>query len=249
MINAIIVDDEQKSIDTLNAVIDTFTPNVNVLKTATQIQEAYTFINTHSPTILFLDIEMGAFSGFDLLELFDEINFHLIFVTAHEEFALKAIKFSALDYLVKPVNPKELKSAIKKVEEIGTRETVDKKVKQMLNNFSIHERDNHKITLATFDGFEFVEVFDILYCKADGSYTHFYLKNGQKITTSKNLKFYADILIDYGFYRNHSATLINLRYIKKYTKSDGGFIIMTDGSELSVSKSRKAGLLNSLSLN
>lgn len=249
MIQAVIIDDEQKSIDTLSKVIETFTPHVEVAYTTTHLQEGYTFINAHQPALVFLDIEMGGYSGFDLLELFDEINFHLIFVSAYEEFALKAIKFSALDYLLKPVNPAELKNAIKKVEQLGVRESEGRKVKQMLNNFLTNERGNHKITLATFDGFEFVEIDNILYCKADGSYTHFHLKNGQKITTSKNLKFYADILIEYGFYRNHSATLINLRFIKRYSKSDGGYLIMVDGSELSISKSRKAGLLETLSLN
>lgn len=248
MIKTILVDDEQESIDTLSTVINTFVDNVDIVGTATDVKTAYSLIKLHQPKLVFLDIEMGPESGFDLLEIFDEVNFHLIFVTAYEKFALKAIKFSALDYIIKPVNPKELKQAVKKVESLGLVENEGRKVKQMFNNFLTDKRDHHKITLPTFDGFEFIEISNILYCRADGSYSHFHLKDGQKLTTSKNLKFYSEILTEYAFYRIHSATLINLRYIKKFSKSVGGFVIMEDGSELSVSKSRKGGLLELLSL-
>ncbi|UTW64009.1 response regulator transcription factor [bacterium SCSIO 12741] len=248
MIKTVLVDDEQKSIDTLSKLIQSFTDNIDIVGTASDLNTAYSIITEQQPKLVFLDIDMGAYSGFDLLELFDEINFHVIFVTAHEKFALKAIKFSALDYIVKPVNPTELKQAVSKVENFNPLQQEGSKVKQMFTNFLTDQKEHHKITLPTFDGFEFVEVSTILYCRADGSYTHFHLQNGHKLTTSKNLKFYSEVLTDYGFYRCHSATLINLRYIKKFIKADGGFVIMEDDRELSVSKSRKGGLLELLSL-
>lgn len=248
MIKTILIDDEQESVDMLSTLINTSFHNIDIVGTATDVKTAYSLINLHQPKLVFLDIEMGSDSGFDLLEIFDDINFHLIFVTAYEEFALKAIKFSALDYIIKPVNPQELKLAVKKFESLGIVENEGRKVKQMFNNFLADKRSNHKITLPTFDGFEFIEVSNILYCQADGSYTHFHLKNGKKLTTSKNLKFYSEMLTEYDFYRIHSATLVNLSYIRKFSKSLGGFVIMEDGSELSVSKSRKGGLLELLSL-
>jgi two-component system LytT family response regulator len=249
MINAIIVDDEQDSIDTLKVLVDTFLDQVEIVGTATDINTAYTLIKKHEPELVFLDIEMGTDTGFDLLELFDDTNFHLVFVTAHEKFALRAIRFSALDYIVKPVSPQDLKRSVARLQRFGVPKDEVKKVKHMFTNLLTENRGHHRLSIPTLEGFEFVKIADILYCKADGSYSHIYLKNKEKLTTSKNLKYYAEILSEYGFYRIHSATLINLMYLKKFGKSVGGYVIMEDGSELSVSKSRKNGLLEVLSLN
>ena len=249
MIKAVIVDDEQDSIDILKALVNTFLDHVEIIGSATDIKTAYTLIKSHEPELVFLDIEMGSNTGFDLLELFDDTNFRLIFVTAHEKFALRAIRFSALDYIVKPVSPNDLKRAVDRLESAGAPKDQGKKVKQMFTNLLTENIGHHKLTLPTIDGFEFVKISEILYCKADGSYSHFYLTNKQKLTTSKNLKYYSEILTEHAFYRIHSATLINLMYLKKFSKSVGGYVIMEDGSELSVSKSRKNGLLEALSLN
>lgn len=248
MISTVIVDDEQESIDTLKGLVNTFLENVEIVGSATNIKAAYTLIKLHEPKLVFLDIEMGADTGFDLLELFDDTNFHLIFVTAHEKFALRAIRFSALDYIVKPVSPIDLKRAVARFEALGISTSESEKVKQMFTNLLTENKDHHKLTLPTFDGFEFIKISEILYCRADGSYSHFHLKGGQKLTTSKNLKYYSELLTEYTFYRIHSATLINLMCLRKFSKSVGGFVIMEDGSELSVSKSRRSGLLQVLSL-
>lgn len=249
MIKTIIVDDEQDSIDTLKGLVNAFLDHVKIVGTATTINTAYNLIKQHEPKLVFLDIEMGASTGFDLLELFDDTNFHLIFVTGHEKFALRAIRFSALDYLIKPVIPNDLKRAVAKVKTLGMPKNEGEKIKQMFTNLLMENRGHHKLTLPTFDGFEFVKIAEILYCKADGSYSHFHLKGGQKLTASKNLKYFSEILEEYAFFRIHSATLINLMYLKKFSKSIGGYVILEDGSELSVSKSRKNGLLEILSLN
>lgn len=249
MINAVIVDDEPDSIDTLRVLVNTFLDNVEIIGSATDIKTAYSLIQSHEPDLVFLDIEMGTDTGFDLLELLDNSNFHLIFVTAHEKFALKAIRFSALDYLIKPVSPQELKRSVARLQRFGEPKDDVKKVKHMFTNLLTENRGHHRLSIPTLDGFEFVKISDILYCKADGSYSHIYLKNGEKLTTSKNLKYYSEILEEYSFYRIHSATLINLMYLKKFGKSVGGYVIMEDGSELSVAKSRKNGLLEALSLN
>jgi two-component system LytT family response regulator len=189
---------------------------------------------------------MGQETGFELLEKFEEFDFHVVFITAHEEFALKAIKFSALDYLIKPVNLDELELTIHKI-----RKNLNKKqlnVKYMFDNFLTKNKSEHKITLATSDGFEFVKVDDIYHLKADGSYAHFFLKNQKKIVSSKNLKFFESILKEYGFYRIHNSTLVNLKYIAKLNRFAGGSVVMENGAEFSISKSRKDEFMKVLSL-
>ncbi|UTW62812.1 response regulator transcription factor [bacterium SCSIO 12741] len=244
MIKTILVDDEKKSLNILIRLIETHVENIDIIGSATDIDTARELIEESRPQLVFLDIEMGPRSGFDLLESMEEIDFHVIFVTAHEEFALKAIKISALDYLIKPVGIQELKGAVNKVEKQELNAQSGHKITQLVKNFYVESPDLRRITLPTSEGFEFVPIRDILYCRADGSYSHIFLKDGQKITTSKNLKFYSDILEDYAFYRIHNTSLINLRYIRKFGKSAGGYVIMEDGKELSVSKSKKPGLLD-----
>lgn len=247
-IRVFLVDDEQRAIEGLSNVLNTFFDNVSIAGFATDIQTAYNQITVRQPDLVFLDIEMGAESGFQLLEKFEEINFHVVFLTAHEEFALKAIKFSALDYLIKPAEVDDLREVIRKVQSSSKNNQSHLKVKHMIGNFLTQEKGEHKITVAVADGFEFVKVADILYLQADGSYSSFHLKSGKIVTTSKNLKFFESILEGYGFFRIHNSTLINLRYIKRMTKTGGGMVIMEDNQEFGISKSRKDEFMNLLSL-
>ena len=243
-----IVDDEVKARDTLRKVLTTFFTSVEVVGDSGQIDKAFEEINQTQPHLVFLDIEMGTESGFQLLEKFDQIPFHVAFVTAHEEFALKAIKFSALDYIIKPASISDLKTLLQKVEDnpIGQRD--NPKVRHLFTNFLLGDKSEHKITLATQEGFEFVKVGQILYLRADGSYTNIYLKDGQTLTSSKNLKFFESILEGYGFFRIHNSTLVNLKFIKRLGKSAGGFVVMEDEAEFSISKSRKEEFIALLSL-
>jgi two-component system, LytTR family, response regulator len=216
--------------------------------TANRIDDAYKGILETKPSLVFLDIEMGAENGFQLLEKFDEVTFHVAFVTAHEEFALKAIKFSALDYIIKPASISDLKSLLAKVEQQPKVFQEDQKVKQMFGNFLTPDKSEHKITVSIAEGYDFIAIKDIYYLTADGSYTLFYLKNGQKITTSKSLKFFESILDGYGFFRIHNSTLIHIKYIKRISKSAGGSVIMEDNAEFSISKSRKDEFMEMLAL-
>ncbi len=242
-----LVDDEQRAIDSLSKLLKTNFEGIEVLGSANTIMEAKRGILETKPKLVFLDIEMGPESGFNLLENLDSIDFHIVFVTAHEEFALKAIKFSALDYIIKPVSISDLKQLFQKVESTSLKEE-DLKVKYLFSNFLSKNKGEHKITLPVAEGFEFIQVDDILYIKADGSYTHFRMKAGQKITSSKNLKFFEGILLEYGFFRIHNSSLINLKYIKRINKTAGGQVIMEDGEELGISKSRKDEFMKILSL-
>lgn len=247
-IRVFLVDDEPKAIETLGSALETFFENVEIAGTATDAEAAYEKILQSKPHLLFLDIEMGRESGFQLLEKFERINFHVAFVTAHEEYALKAIKFSALDYIIKPASIGELKQLLQKVEQNPMEQEENKKIRHMFANFLSGDRGEHKITLAVSEGYEFVKVDDILYLRADGSYTDFFLKNGNKLTTSKNLKFFENVLDGYGFYRIHNSTLINLKYIKRFNRSAGGYVVMENDEEFSISKSRKEEFLEMLSL-
>lgn len=247
-ISAFIVDDEQRAIDTLTKTLETYFPEVTILGSATTIETAYNKIMEARPGVVFLDIEMGSENGFQLLERFNDIFFQVAFVTAHEEFALKAIKFSALDYIIKPVGIGDLKSLLQRVANFSKPDEEDKKVKQMFGNFLTTDKSDHKITVAIAEGYEFIKVRDILYLTADGSYTIFHLLNGGKLTTSKSLKFFETILDGYGFFRIHNSTLIQLKYIKRVSKSAGGTVIMEDGNEFSISKSRKDEFMEVLAL-
>ncbi|MDP5171063.1 MAG: LytTR family DNA-binding domain-containing protein [Bacteroidia bacterium] len=246
-IKVYIVDDEQRAITSLREILTSFFDDVEVLGFSTQVDQAYEEITALKPQLVFLDIEMGQESGFHLLERFGQVWFHVVFVTAFEEFALKAIKFSALDYLIKPASVEDLKAVFRKVQQTSAKEE-ELKVKYLFSNFLTKDKSEHRITLPVAEGYEFIQVDDIYYIKADGSYAHFIMKSGNRITSSKNLKFFEGILEDYGFYRVHNSTLINLKYIKRITKKAGGQVIMMDGEELGISKSRKDEFLQLLAL-
>lgn len=248
MIEVFIVDDEERAIETLRKALEAFFSNVKVIGTASNIDDAYTQILDTNPQLLFLDIEMGSESGFQLLEKFERIPFHVAFVTAHEEFALKAIKFSALDYIIKPASISDLKSLLNKVEEAPSQPADNMQVKQMFGNFLTSDKAEHKITLPIPSGYEFILVSDIYYLRAAGAYTDFYLKGDRKITTTRNLKYFESLLEGYGFFRIHNSSLINLKYIKQVNKSAGGYVIMENDEELSISKSRKEEFMQTLSL-
>jgi two-component system LytT family response regulator len=248
MIKVFLVDDEPRAIQTLKKALETFFSNVLIAGTASAVNEAYDKILESKPDLVFLDIEMGDESGFQLLEKFESIDFHVAFVTAHEEFALKAIKFSALDYIIKPAALSDLKALLKKVEEKPIARSEDLKVKHLFGNLLSEDKGEHKITIPIPSGYEFVKVVDVYYLRASGSYTDFYMKNGSKFTTTKNLKHFESILEGYGFYRIHNSTLINIKYIKQVNKSAGGFVVMENDEELSISKSRKDDFMKALSL-
>ncbi|MGB0429349.1 MAG: LytR/AlgR family response regulator transcription factor [Bacteroidia bacterium] len=247
-IKVVIIDDEPRALDTLKKTIENFVTDVNVVATASNIADAIDAIKTYKPSLVLLDIEMGNESGFQVLEQLDDINFNVAFVTAHEEYALRAIKFSAIDYIIKPAKVSELKALMVKVETEAQKQVLGSNVKQMIGNNHNIEKGEHKITLAVAEGYEFVRVNDILHITADGSYTHFTIRDSASITTSKNLKFYENILDEYGFYRIHNSTLINTKYIRRILKTAGGQVLMENDTEFSISKSRKDDFLNFLAL-
>jgi two-component system LytT family response regulator len=238
-LSVFIVDDEKTAIDTLTNLISDFFENIVIVGSAQYAEEAYKAIGQLKPDLVFLDIEMGKHSGFDVLELFDEIDFHVAFLTAHEEFALKAIKFSAIDYIIKPAGISELKMLFEKTRKSLAKNFKNTAIKHMFGNFLDPTKENHKIALTISEGIEFKAVSSILYITADGSYSNFQLKDGSTLVVSKNLKFFESILTEYGFFRIHNSTLINTKYILKIGRSGGGYVVMEDKQEFSISKSRR----------
>ncbi len=244
MYKAIIVDDENRSVETLKIILQQFCSNeVEIVGTANSIQEAYTLIHAVSPDIVFLDVEMPHGSGFDLLERIPKPNFEVIFTTGFDRYAVTAIKFSALDYLLKPINIEEVKEAVSKAKKRIEGKHTQNNLEHLINNLR-HPRDKtNKIPISVVNGFQFVPVNTIVYCEADDDYTYIHLTDSQKLTVSKNIKEFEDILANYDFFRIHHSFLVNRDFIKKYVKGEGGTILTEQGNELPVSRRRKQEFL------
>jgi two-component system LytT family response regulator len=247
-ITCIVVDDEDNNRDVLTKMLFKFCPTVEVLAEASSVKTAIQMIETHKPDVVFLDIELPDGNGFDILQHFTKIDFFVIFTTAHADYALKAIKFAALDYLLKPINIGELRDSVARVsEKVAEKETSLKEISQRIDVFGANRSgqkfDFKRIALPSSDGLEFYSVADILKCEADRAYCNFYLSTGKKITVSKPLAEYDELLTECGFFRIHKSNTVNLAHIKKYVKGNGGYVVLSDGSSVDVSARRKEEFL------
>ncbi len=248
-IRTIIVEDEDRNMKFLERLLQEFCPNVEVIGTAENVELAYEIILQKMPDLLFLDIELKSATAFQLLQKFDKINFNIIFTTAFEQYALQAIKLSAIDYLLKPIDPQELINSVNKVKEKYNSITNDNSVLEVLmHNIKSEQVNQQQIAISTNTGLHIVKFIDIIYLESDGPYTTFYLKNSSKIVSSKNLKTFESILPETMFYRSHNSYIINVNEMIKYIKSDGGQILMSNQSLLNVSKFRKEELMKKLNI-
>ncbi|NJO92809.1 MAG: response regulator transcription factor [Chloroflexia bacterium] len=236
MIRAIIVEDEKRSRETLKNLLDEFCKDIEVVGMAGSVDEAVAEILEKKPDLLFLDIELQSGTGFDVLEKVKHQYFEIIFTTAFEHYAIKAIKISSIDYLLKPIDIEELENAIEKVRNKKDQTTYKQQLEILLNNVHKKPDENRKICVSTADGIEFLKVYDIIYCEASGSYTTIYLKNRDKLLLSKHLKEYENLLSDYEFMRVHNSYLVNLQEVKSFVKSDGGYILMNNNAQISISQ-------------
>ncbi len=245
MLKAIIIDDEKKGRDTLNYLVNTYCGDkVKIVCLAEDVAEGLSAIELYTPDIVFLDIQMKGETGFDLLEKIPQINFSVIFTTAYDKYALNAIKFSAIDYLLKPIDIKELNEAIDKVSQKTNFD--NKQYENYIKNNKTVDSENMKIAISTPNGLLFIPVKEIIYCKAEKGYTNFCIKGHKEIISTKNLKYFEEILTEYNFIRIHNSSLINLKEIVKYNKGEGGTVEMTNSSVLDVSKRKKASFLAAL---
>jgi len=239
---AIIVDDEAKSRNTLKSSLEKYTPDIEVVADAASVVEALKKIKEFQPDLLFLDVQLPDGSGFDILELLPNLSFKIIFVSAYDKYAIDAFKFSAIDYLLKPVEPDLLIKAVEKSSREDKLESLEGKLNVLLGN----RKRIEKIALPSTNGLELVKVKNILYCQADSNYTIFHLQNNQQVMVSRSLKEYDEILTPQGFYRIHQSYLIKLSFVKKYIKGEGGSVILENGKELDVSRRRKEGFIQAI---
>src|SRR6185295_11974869 len=245
MIKAIIVDDEPYSCESLATLLEQYCPAVKTSAICHSGEEGLAAIETNPPQILFLDIEMPKMNGFEMLERIPIINFEIIFTTSYDQYAIKAIRFSALDYLLKPIDREDLQKAVQKVIQ-RLQYPAPQQLEILLHKLQHSASAIQKIALPTMEGLQMVPVSSIISCASDSNYTVLHLKNKQKITASRTLKEIEEMLEDYSFLRVHHSFLVNLNEIDKYIKGDGGYLIMCDGSNIDVSRSRKEILIKKL---
>jgi two-component system, LytTR family, response regulator len=241
---SIIVDDEPKNVRILNKLLTDYCPDVKLIGTAGDSKEALQIIEELKPELVFLDIEMPNGNAFDLLDKLETIAFEIIFITAFENYSLKAFKYSALDYLLKPVSIEELQNAVAKAKDNAKSRNINLQVKSLLQNLNSSNGGMQKVAVHTFDGLEFVKSQDIVRLEAQGSYTVFHLTDRSTILASKNIKDYEDILIGDIFFRIHNSHIVNLNAIKKYHKGRGGYIVMDDDTMIEVATRRKNDFLS-----
>jgi two-component system, LytTR family, response regulator len=244
MIRAVVIEDEEYSRTMLLKLLHEHCRQINVVAEANSVKTGLTAIVEQTPQLVFLDIELQSETSFEILERLPEINFELIFTTGFDSYALKAIKFCAIDYLLKPIDLNELLIAITKAEKRLNHEYLNRNLEALLNNMKSSSQNNHRIALPTLEGLIFVSVSDIIYCESSGPYTRFFLKQPNKILTSRHLKEYEDLLSGYNFFRIHKSYLVNLQEIQKYIRGEGGHLVMSNGAALNVSKQRKEEFMN-----
>lgn len=245
MIRALIIDDEQHCIDRLTGLVEEHLSSaVHIMDSFKTIDDAGKAIQKYKPELVFLDVQIGNKTGFDLLKQLEEINFEVIFTTAYEKYAVQAFKFSALDYLLKPVDAGDLKQAVTKLLDKNPKIETTKKLEALLGNLYSTSK---QICVPVVNGVVVLKVTDIIRCESDINYTTIFLKDKQKLTVAKTLKEFEELLTDYNFFRIHNSDLINMAYIKSYNKGKGGSVTMMDNSEIEVSTRRKDDFLKKLS--
>ncbi len=239
MIKCVLVDDERNALEMMEWLLKTYCPQVQIAAMCNTAEEGIEAIKKDQPDVVFLDIEMPRMNGFDMLEQLKDKTFEIVFCTAYDQFAIKAFKYSALHYLLKPIDPEELKTTVQRVEEkksIPTREQFSLLL-QHLNHPS--RMTQPRVALTTNDGLMFAATDEIIYCRAEGNYSNVILTGGRKILVSKVLKELDETLSGSDFFRVHSSFLININHIRKFIRGEGGYIVMDNNDHVMVSRSRK----------
>ncbi|TMI94646.1 MAG: response regulator transcription factor [Bacteroidetes bacterium] len=249
MINAVIIDDERDSIDTLKWKLENYCTDVSVVSSFEDPEEGVKYLKANPPDLLFLDIEMPMLTGFDVLEeIGRDISFDIIFTTAYDNFGIQAVKFSALDYLLKPVQNKELKDAIDKHLKKNQNKIPAELIEGLFTNVQAEKKGKlGRIALTSKESIEFVDPHDIIVCEANSNYTNVYLAEGRKRVISKTLKEFEDMLVPFDFFRPHNSHVINLNRVREFIRGDGGYLVMENKMKIPVSKNRREELLNLLS--
>lgn len=244
MINTILIDDELDGLEDLKESVEKYCPEISVQGTFQVPGEGMEAIKKIKPDLVFLDVQMPGMSGFDLLKKLSPTSFNVIFVSAYDRYAIKAIKFSALDYLLKPIDVDELIQAVSRVKERIP--PLQYSVQSILQNSQHKSGRIERLAVPSTDGIDFIDVRDIIYCKADSCYTYIYLTNHQTKLVTKILKDFEDMLTDSGFCRVHHSFLINLSHVKNYVRGEGGYVILTENHHVDISRRKKDEFLSLL---
>ncbi|MFT3935853.1 MAG: LytTR family DNA-binding domain-containing protein [Chitinophagaceae bacterium] len=245
---AIIIDDEAKGRLALKQKLADYCPEIEVVAEADNGPEGIFLIEFHKPRVVFLDIEMPRMNGFDMLNEIKEKNFHIIFTTAYDQYAIKAIRFAAFDYLLKPVDIDELKDAVAKIKDVQPTSEVKKQVELLRQNIQQPKPQLHKLAIPALEGLFFYDINDVVHLEANSNYTNIYFSNKTKIVASKTLKEFEELLPEEIFFRTHHSHIVNLNYIKRYIKGDGGQIELQSGNFVDVSRRKKDEFLKIIGL-
>lgn len=235
MFKAIVIDDEKNARELLSGMLKLYCPDMTVVGEADGVNSGIEAIKNLKPDVVFLDIQMPDGTGFDLLKAFDSINFKYIFVTAYQEYAIRAFKFSAIDYLLKPVDPSELIVAVDKLQNSFLADETNQKFSAFMDNIQSSEEDPQKIVLRTTDSIIVAEKNSIIRCEAESNYTCFYFTDREKITVSKTLKEYEELLTPSGFFRVHQSHLVNMQFVKTYKRFPDSYVELSTGEKIPVS--------------
>jgi two-component system LytT family response regulator len=245
MITALLIDDDDNLRAGMKSLLSRYAPEIAIMGEADSVKTGTELLLKTDPQVVFLDIHLGDGSGFDLLEEVNKrgkLNSQIVFITAHEQYAIKAFRFSALDFLLKPVDPDELEKVISKIKNVLVKSESVAHIDLLLENIRKKVDNFKRIALSTADGIHLFEISDIIRCESEDNYTKFYIKNNKPVLISKTLKEYEDLLTEHGFERIHQSHLINLSYLKSYIKKDGGYVVMADNSNLPISQRKKERL-------
>ena len=246
-IEAVIIDDEQKNILNVSELLRQHCHGVHITSTALNADEGQRIILTHKPDIIFLDIQMPGKNGFDLLRSLSKYSFEVIFITAYDQYGMQAVKFSAVDYLLKPIDSGELKLAVEKASERIYNKKQNLKLDNLISMLKKeHAKEEHLIALSTVKEIRFINPQQIIHCESTNNYTTFFLNNGEKLLVSKPIYEYEEMLYDYGFIRCHQSHLVNRKFIKSMIKGDGGYLVLFDNTEVPVSKMKKENVKQAL---
>ncbi|WP_439553444.1 LytR/AlgR family response regulator transcription factor [Flavobacterium macrobrachii] len=243
MITAILIDDDANLRNGMKSLFERYAPEIKIIGEADSVETGTHLLKEQQPQVVFLDIHLGDGTGFDLLEEVYKngvkITAQIIFITAHEQYAIKAFRFSALDFLLKPVDPEELQKVIAKLKNVIDKSDSAAHIDLLLENIRKKVDNFKRIALSNSDGIHLFDVSDIIRCESEDNYTKFYIKNNKPILISKTLKEYEELLAEHGFERIHQSHLINIAYLKSYIKKDGGYVVMADNSNLPISQRKK----------
>lgn len=243
---ALVIDDESRARETICQIIKLYTPNVEVIGEVESVALAVKAIQEQKPDLIFLDIRLGDGNGFDILKQVDHNNLMVIFITAYDEYVLRALKVSAIDYLLKPIDPDEFILAVEKAEKRNSQDHLKERLNFFIQNMELPSKSIKKITLKTAESIHIIKIEDIIYCQADRNYTTFYLLGNQKIMVSKNLREYEELLPSEHFIRPHHSYLINLNHVVRYDKNEKNALISIEGHNIPVSSRRKDQIIQFL---